>query len=482
MNDTGSAQGAQGMPGVQGVPGVPGQAAPTGANPFAGMSGGGIPGGGQPGGSTITFDESKPAADANENGKGKGRRSGKADRTAKAPKKKSGAEALLGDTGEGVILKPGAKFVLYKGKKSKPALIARSLRALVMVLRVGESEANALEIVGEQFHKYEIGRAYTDAAKRMREEGASMKQALLVQDVVPKTVKELVAASATSQSMIANLEESAVLVAESESVKKKLLNALIQPAFMAALTTVFLFTGTLFIIPGFVELFAQFGTETPPLTLIVLRIADVLTWILGILIGSLLLFAAFWFAWGRRNDNVRRLVSVFALKVPAIGSILQLSATSRLFQLLSANLKTGIAEPEALTGAANGCGNEAIRQHAINHAEAMLREGKSLREFAKSNLMPFDARHILGSAPSVSQEIKVMEDLAPEYRKEANVQVEALSRTLEPLMNYIVYGVAGFLIIAIMLPMYSIYPSMMEYTTVLLAPGVVAGRKVVRGR
>ncbi|MBP2216004.1 hypothetical protein [Arthrobacter sp. CAN_C5] len=72
------------------------------------------------------------------------------------------------------------------------------------------------------------------------------------------------------------------------------------------------------------------------------------------------------------------------------------------------------------------------------------------------------ARQILASAPSIRQEIEVREELAPEYRDEANMQLETLNRTLEPTVNYLVYAIAGLLIVAIMLPMYSIYPALMD--------------------
>lgn len=374
-------------------------------------------------------------------------------------KKKDIPEVL--EIGQVELEKPPT-FVLYKGKKSKPETIARALRALTMVLRVGEAEARALEIVGKQFHKYEIGRAFEHAAKSMREQGASFKQALLAEEVIPRTARELIEASPTSQSLHKNLQQAAVLVQESQSVKKKLLMNLIQPGFMMALCLGLLFASAAYIIPGFIKIFGDLGAETPHMTLVILQVADVTKWVMGIVIGGLLLFLAYWFTFGRNSERFRAIMDTLAIKTPGIGSILQLSATSRLFQLLAANLSTGINEPDALRGAANGCGNEALKSHCLLHADKMMHDGVPLKDFVETKLVPSDARQILGSAPSIRQEIEIMSELGPEYHAEASLQLETLSRTLEPTVNYMVYGVAGLLIVSIMLPMYSIYPALMK--------------------
>lgn len=362
----------------------------------------------------------------------------------------------------GVELKKAPTFVLYKGKKSKPEVIARAIRSLTMVLRVGKSEADALSIVGTQFHKFEIGRAFEHASEVMRDEGASFKQALLAEEVIPRTARELIEASPTSQALHKNLHQAAKLVAESESVKKKLLMNLIQPGFMLGLCVALLFGSVAFIIPGFISVFTQMGTETPTMTLAILEVADVAKWVIGGFIAALLLFLGYWALIGRKSPGFRAAVDHVFIRVPHIGSILQLSATSRLFQLLAANLSTGIGEPDALIGAARGCGNEAIKKHCLEHAERMMEEGVPLKEFAQSKLFPSAAGQMLASSPSVRQEVEVMSELSPEYAEEANTQLEALSRVLDPLVNYIVYAIAGALIVCLMLPMYSIYPSLME--------------------
>lgn len=350
----------------------------------------------------------------------------------------------------------------YNGKKAKPEFIARAIRALSMVLRVGGSEVQALEITGIQFRRYDVGRAFTRAAENMRQDGVTFKQAILAEDVFPRTVHELVDASSTAQSLQRNLERAAELVAHGQDVKKKLIIAMIQPTFMMALCLAVLFIASIAIIPGFITNFTSLGSEVPPMALGVMTASEITAWVLGVVIVVLLLTIGYWVFFGRRSERARYVVAHLGIRAPLLGDIVQLAATSRLFDLLASSLQSGRSEQVSLVSAAAGSGNEAIRQHGAAHAELMRSDGVPLKQFAQANLFPANARYLLAVAPSVKQEIDIMNQLAPEYRDEANRQLEAFTKTIEPTINYIVYAVAGLLIAAIVLPMYAIFPAIME--------------------
>lgn len=363
-----------------------------------------------------------------------------------------------------VPIAKGPTFVWGAGKKSKTDTVARAVRSLAMVLRVGESEARALEIVGEQFHKYTIGRTFKKAASAMRDDGASFKQAILHENKdFPRTVRELILSAPTAKAMIGSLEKAAKLVANSQDVKKKLIISMIQPGIMLIMCIAFLFIATAFIIPGFSGIFSQLNAEEPLASKIVREAAEIVKWVIGALIVIILLTVAFWFIYGKRSEKLRVLLDTVNLRLPLIGSIMTLAATSKLFDMLSLNLTIGIPEPAALEGAAKGCGNEAIKKHCIEHAQKMREGHAPLKKFVDTKLFPISARYMIQSAPSVKQEIEIMTELSPEFRSEADTQVDAFQKSVEPIMTYLVYGIAGLLIVAIVTPMYAMYPALMDF-------------------
>jgi type II secretory pathway component PulF len=396
-------------------------------------------------------------------------------REPKAPKRVKGAEGI--SSGPTVTLEK-QKMAFYNGKKAKPELMARSLRALAMSLRVGESEARSLEITGEMFKKYDIGKSYTRAAHVMRSQGATFKQAMLAEDVFPRTVRELIAAAPTASGIHKNLVQAAKLVAQGQDIKKKLMISMIQPTFMLAMCLVFLFIASAVILPGFIKTFGTLQAETPPMTLIVMQASVVTKYAVGVLLLVLILFAGFWFLYGRKSPAMRVLMDTLGIRTPVLGSIIQLAATSRLFELLSTNLQSGMGEGAALESAGAGAGNEAIRSHCFAHADDMRKNGTKMGDFTNTTLLPENAKYMMASAPSIKQQIDIMTELGPEYRKEADTQLEAFSKTIEPLVTYIVYGVAGLLIIAVMVPMYGMFPALMDMGNTSDTPPVAPGLPV----
>lgn len=364
-----------------------------------------------------------------------------------------------------VTLKKAPTFVWSNGKKAKPEVIAESLRSLSMILAVGGAEAGALEVVGHQYRRYNVGRAYTAAASAMINEGASFQQALLAQEIFPRSVREMIESAPRASMIYASLDESATIVQDSQTVKKKLRSALIQPTFMLVVTIIFLFIAALSIVPGIIKSFLVLGSDAPESATLVLQIANVVTWVLGILMSAAAGLVGYWFAFGRRNKRLRTHLDRLIIKSPLVGPIVQMSATGRLLQILATGLESGRNEPAALVSAGGGCGNEALYEHCVHHAARMHDDGARLRDFATTQLVPESTRFMLAAAPSVRQEITTMRALAPRYRAEANQRLESLTKMLEPLMNIFIYSAAGLLIIAVVFPMYSIFPALMDVGT-----------------
>lgn len=363
-----------------------------------------------------------------------------------------------------VTLSKGPTFVWGAGKKTKQIVMAESLRALASMLELGASEAMSLAAVGEEYHKFTVGRAYERASKRMSDEGATLVQSLEMEDdVFPRTVMELLDAAPNASSVYLALERAAKLVASAQDIKKKLTTSMIQPGFMLGMATVFLFVASAVIIPGIIKSFSTLSQTPPESAVIILKIAKVVEYVIGGLIVLIIISVIFWFVYGKNSSRWRVLMDTVAMRAPLIGPIVRLAAASRLMELLAANLSTGKGEPDALISAGAGAGNEALSRHCEVYAEQMREEGiVTLGGFADTKLMPDNAKHMLRINPSIRQQITIMERLGPKYRLEADQQLDSFQKTIEPIMTYVAYGVAGLLIVAVIVPMYSIFPALMK--------------------
>lgn len=361
-----------------------------------------------------------------------------------------------------VPIKDAPVFVWYKGRRSSPQVIAQSIRSLVMNLAIGTPERRVLEIVGRQYRKYEIGKAYLHAANVMATEGAGFKQALIAEEAFPRTARELLSASTTAQAVQENLKQAAKIISQGQSVKRRLAITMITPASTLVLCIVALFISATWIIPDIVAMFVQLNTETPPLTLGLLKAAEITKMVLGTLLTAGCGFGLYWMVAGRKSDLFKAIIDGTIIRIPHLGAIVQLTAVSRLFHLLATSLSAGISEPDALRSAASGCGNEAVKFHCLRHAEKMLYDGAPMKDFVNHRLIPEDATNQLTSAPSITQEIETMREISEEYREEANIRLDAFSETITPIVSVPIYLVAAALVCSLLIPLWEMLPALTE--------------------
>jgi len=371
---------------------------------------------------------------------------------------------VLDDAGMPATLTKRKSF-LRDGKKPTPEIAAQALRALAMNLRMGRAEDEALDLVGSEYSKWAIGRSFKKAAVSMRL-GVSFVQALELEEELPDALLQMISAASTSRDLHRNIEEAATIISEGQNVRRQIKQALIAPGFMLAAGIAFMFIASIKIIPSFLSNFAVFGAEPPASLIFTQRAAEALGWISGAVLVLAILYGMFWIIVGRRSATVRRRVDALGLRAPLYGPIMKLASSSRLFELLSANLRVGLAEAEALEVAARGCGSEAIAAHCMDHAHRMRNEGVSLNEAMNSWLFPQGAGSLLGSVASTRQALEVLDDLAKNYRFEANYRAGSFAKQVEPIASGVVYSLVGILVVMVMLPMWSIYSSLIGFGNV----------------
>ena len=144
------------------------------------------------------------------------------------------------------------------------------------------------------------------------------------------------------------------------------------------------------------------------------------------------------------------------LNLPIIGKALNRIAVSRFTRILGTLIKSGVPILEALEVLRGVVGNRVISD-AIGEARDSIREGQSVAA-------PIAATGVF--EPMVTQMIAVgeetgalddmLERMAVFYDNEVNFAIDALLKSLEPIMIIFVAGIIGAIIIATYLPVFNI--------------------------
>ncbi|MEG0824804.1 MAG: type II secretion system F family protein, partial [Oscillospiraceae bacterium] len=152
--------------------------------------------------------------------------------------------------------------------------------------------------------------------------------------------------------------------------------------------------------------------------------------------------------------------SVFSLHLPVLGKIGLLKGASQFSNTLSTLLTAGLSLPRALHATGRVMDNYAMGQ-AVGKAIVGVEEGRSLGEVLKEDpyLPP-----LLKEMAAVGEEAGTLEDtlatIGAYYDSETETATGKALSMLEPAITIVMGVVIGFIVIALYIPMFTMYSGM----------------------
>jgi type IV pilus assembly protein PilC len=297
------------------------------------------------------------------------------------------------------------------------------------------------------------------------EAGSSLEQAM---ERHPKVYDRLFRAMVRSGEQSGRLDEAmdriAFQVEKSDALRRQVKSAMMYPALVFGFAVVVLVGIVAFVIPVFAKIFEELAEENPeeatglPLpTQICVDASNALTGYWFVIVPTLVLFFVGFFRW-RKTDRGNELWDRFKLKLPAkIGDVIQKVALARWSRTFSGAVSSGVPMLQAIKLTGDTAGNVVI-ERAMEDVYASVKRGGTLAGPIEENpIFPPMVGHMVAVGEETGQLEHMLGKVADFYEAEVDAKVKALTALIEPLMIVFVGGMVGFIVIAMYLPMFSIY-------------------------
>lgn len=209
------------------------------------------------------------------------------------------------------------------------------------------------------------------------------------------------------------------------------------------------------VVPQVEKLYSDLKKTLPFLTQIMVTVADFLAhfwWLVAIILG----IGTYFFLQYLKTENGIKFKDTFKLNVPLFGPMFRKLYMARFARTGQTLLATGVAMLDMLRISGEAVNNTII-QAEIDRAAEKVKGGKALSASLQSE------EYIL---PLVSQMIKIGEQsgridemmgkTATVYEDELDEQIRTISTAIEPVLMVILAVVAGGMVGAILLPIYSL--------------------------
>jgi general secretion pathway protein F len=333
--------------------------------------------------------------------------------------------------------------------KSKDLILVT--RQLSTMLIAATPIEEAIGIIANEAEKPTIRRVLT----RVRTSVMEGKRLSTAMEQEPQSFDALFCAMVGAGEASGNLSGVLANVADQrekgEETRGKVQTALIYPAVLAFVAVAVVTIMMTFVVPRIVVQFANFGSELPLLTQVVIAVSNFLTSYGSILFGTLVVMSiAFWL--GLRHQPFRLSVHGGLLKIPVIGKLIIAVNAARFARALGTLVDGGSPVLEGLY-AARGTLSNVRMQVALDKAITQVREGSSLSQTLRHNaFFPSMLSYMIAAGERSGQLPQMLTRVADYLDREFDGFTKTALGLLEPLIVIFMGSVVGAIVVSIMLP------------------------------
>ena len=348
------------------------------------------------------------------------------------------------------------KDISFGSKKVKPRDLSIFCRQFNSILGAGVTIISALEMLSDQTEnkvlKEAIKSVQLDVEKGESLAGAMQKH----KETFPNLLVHMVEAGEASGSLEIAFERMAIQFEKQAKVNGLVKKALTYPAVIVVVAIAVVVLMLMVVFPQFEEMFNSLDSDLPPITQIVINMSDFMKnfwWLLAIIV-ALLVVAVKTFS---KTPNGQVFFSKLALHMPAIGNVTVKSSSATLSRTLSTLLAAGIPLVDAVEITSKVINNIIVKT-ALEDSVDEIKRGVALSvPLQDCGVFPPMVYHMTRIGEETGNVEDMLGKIADYYEEEVETATAALTSMLEPLVIVLLAFIVGFILLAIYMPMLSMY-------------------------
>jgi general secretion pathway protein F len=314
-------------------------------------------------------------------------------------------------------------------------------RALSILYELTDKKAFR-EIIKDILSQIRSGRSFSDALSKFK-------------TVFPVFYVNMIKAGEAGGFLEDTISRMAVYLENTQALKEEIRSAVIYPSVLSIVGGAAIVILLTFVVPRFTSIFSDMGEALPLPTVILLKISNGLTsywWIIALCI------AAFFFAVRRylKTEAGARAWDKARFRLPLFGRLFKEAVVSRFARTLGTLLQSGVPLLNALQIVRGTLGSESIAE-MIQSVREEVRKGRGIAEpLKRSDIFPPMAVHMVKVGEETGRLDEMLTKIAERFDTEVRTSVKRMLSLLEPAMILFMGLIVGFIVIAMLLAIFSI--------------------------
>jgi type IV pilus assembly protein PilC len=343
---------------------------------------------------------------------------------------------------------------LFSGVSVKD--VAMFSRQLAIMVDSNVPPAEAIDALGDQTKNKAFKEDIYSIAKDVRE-GTQMSKAFAK---YPKVFSvfyiNMIKSGEVSGNLPTILEKIADHMESENAIRSKMMGAAMYPTVVMVIFVLIFIVLMIFVIPGLVKVLVESGQELPLATKIIIAISDFFVNFWYLVIGGLGGLVAF-FVYYPRTEQGKEIFDRMYLKIPIFGPFLKNIFLTRFAENFSTLISAGIPINEALEVVAGLIGNNVYRDAILRTRDRVVKgESISLVLAQQTQVISPLFVQMVSVGEKTGRLDSSLTNVVRFYKRETDIFVDSLSSIIEPIMIIGLALMVGFLVAAVLLPIYQI--------------------------
>ena len=343
---------------------------------------------------------------------------------------------------------------LFRSKVGLPELSLMT-RRLATLLGSSVPVYEAISTLYEQERPGELRKMLGRVRDRLAE-GTSLAKALAAEpQIFSDSYIGMVSAGEASGALEVVLERLAEFLEDQAAIRSKVITSLAYPILMVVVGVAVMLFLLAFVVPKIVTVFEESKATLPLITIILIKVSNLVRkgWWALIILGFAISYASKKL---KSSESMCRKRDRLLLKLPLFGSLLQRLILSRFAKVLGLLLMSGVPVIKAMeiTGAA--IVNREYRTILMEASEELIQGGSLSATLNKSPLFPPLLVHMVAVGEKGGELEKMLIKAGEAFEKEFESSTTRSMALLEPLLILAMGLSVGFVVIAVLLPIFQL--------------------------
>ncbi|HSG30227.1 MAG TPA: type II secretion system inner membrane protein GspF [Thermodesulfobacteriota bacterium] len=345
------------------------------------------------------------------------------------------------------------RLSLFKGVSTSE--LAISTRQFSTLISAGLPLEASLTTLSEQTEDKNLSQVLSQVRDKVSEGGSLANSLKDHKNVFSDIYTSIVRAGEASGNLDVVLLRLADFLEKQAALRSKVRGAFVYPIFMFVIGSGVLVFMMTFVIPRITKIFEESKKALPFMTVLLINTSNFIVQYYYLIFIFFIGIAYILYRYVQ-TDKGKAQKDKLSLKIPIFGKINRMVILARVTRTLGTLLSSGIPLLDALRIGGEVSGNQ-VYIDSLNSVSENVKEGTSLaRPLEQSGVFPPMMTRMIAVGEQTGELEEMLDKVADSYDQQVETTLSALTSLLEPIMIVVMGGIVGFIVMAILLPIFDI--------------------------